>query len=140
MGGTLPWGLVFCGIGVAIVIEILGLPILPIAIGLYLPIYLSTPIFIGGLIRWFFETVKTKRSEKEKATVIDKGILYCSGMIAGEGIVGIALAVLAVIPFKDGSISEVIDLGMPLGNTGGILIFALLLASLVFFSVRKKKS
>lgn len=140
MGGTLPWGLVFCGIGIAIVIEILGLPILPIAIGLYLPIYLSTPIFIGGLIRWFFETVKTKRSEKEKAAVIDKGVLYCSGMIAGEGIVGIALAVLAVIPLKGGSVADAINLGTPLGNIGGVLIFALLLASLVFFSVRKKKN
>lgn len=139
MGGTLPWGLVFCGIGAAIVIEILGLPILPVAIGLYLPIYLSTPIFIGGLIRWFFENVKTKRSEKDKNTIIDKGVLYCSGMIAGEGIVGIALAVLAVIPLGKGTLADAINLGLPLGNTGGVILFILLLASLVFFSTRTKK-
>ena len=139
MGGTLPWGLVFCGIGAAIVIEILGLPILPVAIGLYLPIYLSTPIFIGGLIRWFFENVKTKRSEKDKNTIIDKGVLYCSGMIAGEGIVGIALAVLAVIPFHGDTLADAINLGLPLGNTGGVILFILLLASLVFFSTRTKK-
>lgn len=139
MGGTLPWGLVFCGIGAAIVIEILGLPILPVAIGLYLPIYLSTPIFIGGLIRWFFENVKTKRSEKDKNTIIDKGVLYCSGMIAGEGIVGIALAVLAVIPFHGDTLAAAINLGLPLGNTGGVILFILLLASLVFFSTRTKK-
>lgn len=139
MGGTLPWGLVFCGIGAAIVIEILGLPILPVAIGLYLPIYLSAPIFVGGLIRWFFENVKTKRSEKEKNTIIDKGILYCSGMIAGEGIVGIALAVLAVIPFHGDTLAAAINLGLPLGNTGGVILFILLLASLVFFSTRTKK-
>ena len=55
MGGTLPWGLIFCGMGVAVVLEILRLPVLPFAVGLYLPIYLSTPIYIGGIIRWITE-------------------------------------------------------------------------------------
>lgn len=58
MGGTLPWGLVFCGVGIAVVIEILGLPVLPVAIGLYLPIHLSSSIFVGGVIRWFLEKRK----------------------------------------------------------------------------------
>lgn len=51
MGGTLPWSLVFCGIGIALMVEILGLPVLPVAIGLYLPVHLSVPIYVGGLVR-----------------------------------------------------------------------------------------
>lgn len=139
MGGTLPWGLVFCGIGIAVAIEILGLPVLPVAIGLYLPIHLSAPIFVGGLIRWFFEKKKACKSEDERKTMIDKGILYSSGMIAGEGLVGIALAVLAVIQIKGQTLADIINLGAPLGNIGGTAFFILLLASLIFFSVHQKK-
>lgn len=139
MGGTLPWGLVFCGIGIAVAIEILGLPVLPVAIGLYLPIHLSAPIFVGGLIRWFFEKKKACKSEDERKTMIDKGVLYSSGMIAGEGLVGIALAFLAVIQIKGQTLADIINLDAPLGNIGGTVFFILLLASLIFFSVRQKK-
>ena len=140
MGGTLPWGLVFCGIGIAVVIEILGLPVLPVAIGLYLPIYLSTPIFIGGIIRWFFEKKKACKTEEDRKSIIDKGVLYSSGLIAGEGLVGILLAVFAVINVKKGtSIAAAINLGTPLGNIGGTIFFILLLSSMVYFSTRKSK-
>lgn len=140
MGGTLPWGLVFCGIFIAVVIEVLGLPVLPIAIGLYLPIYLSVPIFIGGLLRWFFERKKAGQSEEDKKNIIDRGVLYSSGLIAGEGLVGILLAVFAVIPMSDGSLADLINLETPLGNVGGVVFFVLLLVSMVYFSVRKKRS
>jgi len=140
MGGSLPWGLVLSGVGVAVAIEILGLPILPIAIGLYLPIYLSTPIFAGGVIRWFFENKKKNSSGSENKDTIENGVLYSSGLIAGEGLVGILLAVLAIIPFKDGSFADFINLGGILGNTGGIIFFILLLATLVYFSLHKDKA
>lgn len=139
MGGTLPWGLVFCGIGIAIMIEILGLPILPVAIGLYLPLHLSVPIFIGGVIRWFFENKKKCSSDSERKDVIDRGVLYSSGMIAGEGLVGILLAVVAVIPVGKESLADKINLGAPLGNIGGTIFFAALLASIFFFASAKKK-
>lgn len=140
MGGTLPWGLVFCGIGVAIVIEILGLPVLPVAIGLYLPIHLSAPIFVGGAIRWFFEKKKSCKTEEDRKNIIDRGVLYSSGMIAGEGLVGILLAVFAVIPLKGNkTLAELINLGAPLGNIGGAAFFVILLATIIFFAVRKKK-
>ena len=61
MGGNLPWALVFIGVFIALVIEILGVPVMPFAIGLYLPIHLSTPIMAGGLLRFFLE----KRNEQE---------------------------------------------------------------------------
>lgn len=140
MGGTLPWGLVFCGIFIAVVIEVLGLPVLPIAIGLYLPIYLSVPIFIGGMIRWFLEWNKAGKSKEENKDSIDRGILYSSGLIAGEGLIGILLAVFAVIPLKGGSsLADLIKLETPLGNAGGVIFFLLLLATIFYFSLHRKK-
>jgi hypothetical protein len=127
-----------CGVGIAIVIELLGIPVLPFAVGLYLPIYLSTPIFVGGLIRWFMENRKSKKPEEEKKACAENGVLYCSGMIAGEGLVGILLAVFAVIPFGEGSFADKINLGLPLGNVGGIVLFALIIASVFYFSKNKK--
>lgn len=127
MGGNLPWNLVFVGVGIAIVVEILGIPVLPFAVGLYLPIYLSTPMMVGGAVRWFFER---KGSNKEG---IDRGVLYCSGLIAGEGLVGILLAVFAVIKVGDRSVGDIIGRCLPfsLGNWGGLVIFAALTATLV---------
>lgn len=140
MGGTLPWGLVFCGIGIAIMIEILGLPVLPVAIGLYLPIHLSTPIFIGGLLRWFFENKKACKTENERKDIIDRGVLYSSGMIAGEGLIGILLAVFAVIPVsKKENLSDIINLGGILGNIGGTIFFVIILASMIFFATHRGK-
>lgn len=139
MGGTLPWGLIFCGMGVAVVLEILRLPVLPFAVGLYLPIYLSTPIYIGGIIRWITEKFFFKDNPEKNRLCVDKGVLYCSGMIAGEGIIGILLAVFAVIPFKGGSLLSFIDLGIPLGNWGSVLFFIIIIASIFFFSIKQKK-
>ena len=134
MGGNLPWNLVFVGVGIAIVVEIRGIPVLPFAVGLYLPIYLSTPMMVGGLVRWFFER---KGGNKEG---IDRGVLYCSGLIAGEGLVGILLAVFAVIKVGGTSLGDIIGSCLPfsLGNWGGLVIFAALTATL--FAVVSKKS
>ncbi len=134
MGGNLPWNLVFVGVGIAIVVEILGIPVLPFAVGLYLPIYLSTPMMVGGAVRWFFER---KGNNKEG---IDRGVLYCSGLIAGEGLVGILLAVFAVIKVGGTSLGDIIGSCLPfsLGNWGGLVIFAALTATL--FAVVSKKS
>ena len=83
MNGNLPWGLIFIGIFIAIAVEILRIPVLPVAIGLYLPLELSTCIMLGGLIRLFLE--KRKLSEEDKKRKLNNGILFSSGMIAGEG-------------------------------------------------------
>lgn len=134
MGGNLPWILVFAGVGIAVAIEVIGIPVLPVAVGLYLPIHLSVPIFIGGLLRAFFD----RKGEEGKA-ITDRGILYSSGLIAGEGLIGILLAVFAVIPMSNGkSLLQTIDLGGILGNAGGLIFFVLLLASFVFFTRNKK--
>ncbi|QEK11867.1 oligopeptide transporter, OPT family [Crassaminicella thermophila] len=133
MGGNLPWALVFTGIGVGVTIELLGLPVLPIAIGLYLPIHLSTPIMVGGVIRGILDK-KLKNNGGEDKSIkakIDSGILYASGLIAGEGLVGILLAIFAVAGWK-------VAMNIDLGQIGGLIFFIMLAFSLVKFSILKK--
>lgn len=131
MGGNLPWGLVFTGVFIAIAVEIVGIPVLPFAIGLYLPIHLSTPIMVGGLVRLWVEKRKFK-TEERRQEVINDGVLFSSGMIAGEGIVGILLAVFAVFGIS-------FDMHGVLGNWGGMAFFAVLVAIMIFFMFGKKK-
>jgi len=141
MGGNLPWALVFVGVFVALVMEVLKVPVLPFSIGLYLPVHLSTPIMIGGLVRWFVEK-KKHSSEKEKEDAVQSGILYSSGLIAGEGIVGILLAVFAVIPFAGGSFADFMNISekINLGNIGGLVFFGLLILTMLKFTIWNKKS
>ena len=134
MGGKMPWTLVFTGVFLAVVIEILGLPVLPVAIGIYLPIHLNTAIMLGGLVRLFVEKRKYA-SEKEKNDSIQSGILYTSGMIAGEGVVGILLAMFAVAKVNT-DISDKVNLG----NIGGLVCFALLLLSILYFCSKGRKA
>jgi len=140
MGSNLPWTLVFAGVGIAVVVEILQIPVLPFAVGLYLPIHLSTPIMAGGLLRWYFENKKFKK-EEERGKVIERGVLYTSGLIAGEGLVGILLAVFAILPFGAGSFGDFINLSskINLGNIGGLVFFALLLFTIYYISNKESK-
>lgn len=121
MDGNLPWALVFIGVFIAIVVEILGISVLPVAIGLYLPLELSTTIMIGGLIRWYVD----KKKGSKKTDDADSGILFCSGMIAGEGLVGIILAILAVAGVSDKlNLSGVLNTGL----VGGIVLTVVMVA------------
>lgn len=133
MNGNLPWALVFAGVFIAIVVEILGIPVLAFAVGLYLPIYLSIPMMVGGLVRLYFD--KKKMDEAERKDKVENGLLYSSGLIAGEGIIGILLAFLAVFNVKL-DISKTFSLG----RIGGVVFFALLTVTLVLFVNRKPKS
>lgn len=140
MGGNLPWNLVFAGVFIAIVIEILGIPVLPFSIGLYLPIYLSVPMMLGGALRWVLEKRKYN-SDKEKNNVVQSGVLYSSGLIAGEGIVGILLAVFAVIPMGASNLGEFINISdiFSIGQIGGLIVFALLLVTIYLFATKDQK-
>ncbi|MBQ8528017.1 MAG: oligopeptide transporter, OPT family [Lachnospiraceae bacterium] len=138
MGGNLPWNLVFIGVVIAIVVEVLGIPVLPFAIGVYLPVQLNACIMVGGLVRLVFE--KMKKEEKEKKEIISDGILFCSGMIAGEGLVGILLAVLAVFGVGEMiDISGKLNLPTAVANIGSLVVFALVILSLCKFSLWKKR-
>ena len=134
MDGNLPWGLVFIGVFIAVVIEILGISVLPVAIGLYLPLELSSTIMIGGIIRWFVDR-KAKKDGKEEGEA-GPGVLFCSGMIAGEGLVGIILAILAVV-----GVSDLFDLSAMVntGIIGGIVLMILMVGCVARFAMKKEK-
>ena len=133
MGGNLPWGLVFIGVFLAICLEILRIPVMPFAIGLYLPIYLNATIMIGGGVRGLLDRRKGV-DEKTKTAQSTDGTLYCAGMIAGEGLVGILLAVFAVFGISL-DMSGIVNFG----NIGGVVLMIIMILSLLKFSIWRKK-
>ena len=133
MGGNLPWGLVFIGVFLAICLEILRIPVMPFAIGLYLPIYLNATIMIGGIVRGLLDSRKGV-DEKTKTAQSTDGTLYCAGMIAGEGLVGILLAVFAVFGISL-DMSGIVNFG----NIGGVVLMIIMILSLLKFSIWRKK-
>ena len=130
---NLPWGLVFVGVLLAICLEILCIPVMPFAIGLYLPIYLNATIMIGGIVRGLLDRRKGV-DEKTKTAQATDGTLYCAGMIAGEGLVGILLAIFAVV-----GISLDMSGVVSLGNIGGVVLMIIMILSLLKFSIWRKK-
>ena len=127
MNADLPWGLIGAGAAIAIVVEILRIPVLPFAVGMYLPLSLNAGIMAGGLVRLVVEKKRGLSEEKKKAA-IDRGILYTSGMIAGEGLVGILLAVFAV---EELDLTKLLG-GFSLGQIGAILIFLVVVIGSLF--------
>ena len=90
----LPWGLIMIGVFLAIAMEILGLPSLPIAVGVYLPISTSATMFAGGIVRWLVDR-RTGASASETEADSGPGVLFSSGLIAGGAIMGVVLAAVA---------------------------------------------
>jgi putative OPT family oligopeptide transporter len=138
MENNLPWGLIIIGVFIAVVVELIGIPVLPFAIGVYLPVHLNACIMVGGLIRLAFD--KMKKDKEEKDAIVNNGVLCCSGMIAGEGLVGVLLAIFAIV-----GIDKKIDLSSKLGlpamvsNIASIAVFALLILCLLKMSLWKKR-
>ncbi len=138
MDNNLPWALVFMGVFLAAAVEILGIPVLPFAIGVYLPVQLNACIMVGGLVRLYFDRMK-KEDQKEKDQLISDGMLYCSGMIAGEGLVGILLALLAVFGLdKALDLSSKLNLPSFVLDFGSLILFGLVILSLLKFTIWKK--
>ncbi len=133
MGGNLPWPLVFTGVALAVVVEILGIPVLPFAVGCYLPTHLSTAIMLGGITNLILSKKKSS-SQEEKQKNMDRGTLYASGLIAGEGLVGILLAVCAVLPFGAGTLEGALNMSkiFHLGQISAFALFLLLACSLAY--------
>jgi putative OPT family oligopeptide transporter len=123
LSGSLPWGLVGVGAALTICALIAGLPGLAFAVGIYLPLGTLTPIFVGGIVRHF---VEKKREGKKSES--DAGVLVASGMIAGEGLAGVAIAVpigfFHYTPPKETLISG------PAGMIGGVAVVIAICAML----------
>jgi putative OPT family oligopeptide transporter len=95
MTGKLPWGLILLGAGLAIVLQLTGASALAFAVGVYLPLSTTFPIFIGGLVRLVVDKLK-KTSEADSDS--SPAVLMSSGLIAGGSMAGILMAALAVMP------------------------------------------
>ncbi|HEY0511815.1 MAG TPA: oligopeptide transporter, OPT family [Thermoanaerobaculia bacterium] len=121
----LPWGLVLLGVMIAIVLEMSGIPSLAFAVGVYLPLSSSSPIFIGGMVRWLVDRHLAKKlahrnlSEEELTAEGDKspGVLMASGYIAGGAIAGILIAISAgVLTNFDNRMTEIMKASNPFFN------------------------
>lgn len=134
MSAELPWSLILIGVCVAIVMEILKVPVMPFAVGMYLPFSLNAGIMAGGLVRLFMD--KRNVSEKEKKASVDHGILFTSGLIAGEGLMGVILAIFAVA-----KLDKIIDLSkkFSIGEIGSLIVFILLLLYLARVCIKGGK-
>jgi len=126
--------LIFIGVFIAVAVEIMGIPGLPVAIGLYLPLELSATIMLGGIVRLVTDYLNKKQSDRTEGDA-GAGILFCSGLIAGEGLVGIILAVFAV-----SGLDERIDLSgrINTGMVGGIVLLVVMIISVAISSLKKK--
>jgi uncharacterized oligopeptide transporter (OPT) family protein len=143
---NLPWGLVITGMGISAVMELCGVSSLAFAVGAYLPLSTSTPIFVGGLVKWMVE--KRKKSQPEDAE-LGPGALFSSGLIAGGALTGILIAILIgwTVKTPSGGIESVKDMV----NTGfadsigaygdliGLVAFLALAGILYYFGVAKNK-
>ena len=127
LDGNLPWALVFAGMAMAFCVEIMGLPTLAFAVGLYLPIHLATPIMAGGLIRWVVERRNRGDELNERR---EAGVLYGSGLIAGAALVGVAGAVLTFFEWEGPEHSTSVPLAM--------LAFGTLAATLLWVAQFRK--
>ena len=126
MEGNLPWTLIFIGVFIGVAVEIMGVPVLPVAIGLYLPFELSASILVGGILRY----VSSRKKKDDEG-----GILFCSGLIAGEGLMGIVLALLAVFGKSDKiDLSHWMDTGI-----FGAAALVFVIAACILISAREKK-
>jgi putative OPT family oligopeptide transporter len=134
----LPWGLVLLGVALALVLELCGISALPFAVGVYLPISASAPIFVGGVVRYLVDR-KKKGSQTEAEAETGSGVLFSSGLIAGGAIAGILLALTQIME----GVSDKLDFSKAMGMLGQSDIFSLgvfLAAAAVLFFVGRKKT
>ena len=145
LGGSLEWGLVITGVLIAVTVELVGVSALPFAVGMYLPLSSSTPIFIGGALRWLVDYGRGKPAS-ETETETSPGVLLSSGYIAGGTLIGLVLAFFTFLPKK---FNDALDLGARLGETWtadnaplpkwtAVAAFAVLATVLAYVGTRKE--
>lgn len=138
MENNIPWTLVFIGAFLTVVVSLLGIPALSFAIGIYLPVALSACVMVGGAVRYFFE--QSGKGEAEKQELINDGTLVCSGMIAGEGLLGVVIAFLAVAGVADKmTVSGMADVPKKITDIMSLAVLVASVVALVLIAHYKKK-
>ena len=137
----LPWGLVLLGVALVIAVELLGVRSLTFAVGAYLPIGTTLPIFVGGVVRWFVDRAAERAGQADENSEISSGALFASGLIAAGGIaglIGVALKALEATYYDNRDL-----LNLPhtvLDHTWvSVLAFAMLAFSLYYFARKPLK-
>ena len=141
----LPWGFIFVGAALALMVQLCGVSGLAWAVGLYLPISTTFPIFIGGAMRWLTDKIRGEKEESE----VSSGMLFATGLVAGGAISGLIVALMTALGKEPGIVQDVVEtlnvgkewnvLGI-LGehaHWSGLFFFALLCAILVRKSLKK---
>jgi putative OPT family oligopeptide transporter len=130
LGGNLPWELVLLGVLVAVTLELAGVASLPFAVGIYLPLEISTPIFLGGALRWVVDRMKHGKAETE----LSPGMLLASGLIAGGTIAGLFVSLIPLTS-EDFQASLRLNNALPAwwnaSNWPALVAFGILIAMLV---------
>lgn len=140
----LPWGFIFVGAALALVVQLCGVSGLAWAVGAYLPISTTFPIFIGGSMRWLSEKISGKKEEAE----VSSGMLYSTGLVAGGSIAGLLFAGLISLDVptvqnvvgtagKLGSALNILEIFGEHGTWSALFMFAVLCSFLVRRSLRK---
>jgi len=126
----LPWEFVGIGIGIAVVCELLKIPSLPFAVGVYLPVSTLTPLFLGGLLRGIFE--RRAKNASDAARYRERGVLLGSGFVGGEGLLGVGIAAVAFVQNRKPEGIGIEWLGPHwLAETVGLITFGVLIAGFV---------
>ncbi|MDE3201298.1 MAG: oligopeptide transporter, OPT family, partial [Acidobacteriota bacterium] len=137
----LPWGLVLLGVALVVAVELLGIRSLTFAVGAYLPIGTTLPIFIGGVVRWFVDQAARKAGESEADSDISSGSLFASGLIAAGGIaglIGVALKAMEATYYDNRDLLNVPHTFLD-NNFVSVLAFAALAYSLYYFARKPLK-
>jgi putative OPT family oligopeptide transporter len=137
LGGKLEWGLVVLGVFIALAMELAGVAALPFAVGMYLPLNATSPIFAGGALRWLSDRLRGK-SASEVDTETSPGVLLSSGYIAGGTLCGLIIAFFAILPkhFNDAlDLSRFVAAIDP--KIAALVMFLILAAILLWIGARK---
>ncbi len=134
----LPWSLVLVGVMIALMMELCGVASLPFAVGVYLPLSTSVPIFAGGIVRWVVDKMRGAKGGTEDD--FSPGTLLSSGYIAGGSIAGLVAALVAGLG-KEAMFDLSPRLGaIATGNLGGIVMFGLIAGALYYVGTRAKSA
>ncbi|HEY4129133.1 MAG TPA: OPT/YSL family transporter, partial [Gemmatimonadaceae bacterium] len=134
----LPWGLILVGAFLAVAMELIGVPSLPVAVGVYLPISTSATMFAGGVLRWLVDRRLSPEEREGPDADSGPGVLFSSGLIAGGAITGVVLAAL-----QAKGLDTAIDLTKSLGSPNQLVAcvaYVLFIAVPVYLVARQREA